>query len=428
MKSIILKCNDFISKLKGQTLIENFWQLLVNNGLNLLVPAISLTYIFSVIGAEKFAFISFSTALVGLLSFVVEFGFITSMVRTVAINKHDPQKLSEIAISTILVKLLICLMTIILLLVFLFFDTTLKEFNKVIVFSLGQLVGQALNLNYFFIGLQETKLLTRINLVSKIVVLFLLILLISGEKDFLNWPFIYSIASVVTSIVSAILLYRKYLLFWIRPSMELIINSINEGFYIFSTNLAGSVLVYGPTLLLGLISSKSVLGYFGLSERISNIISVVFLSISQAILPNLSVLIANKESIKFKKYFWNIIKIISTILLLGYMIFYSLIDFVILNYTAINYNKIGFILKSVGFYTIFACLNTVIFPFLVSLKLDKSLSFSYAGMAVFFLLAMIFIYLLGLDYSYLIYAIMLSQLLIFLLNLKILKKELDLLY
>lgn len=413
--------------MKGHSLTKNFWQLLINNGLNLLVPAISLTYVFSVIGAEKFAFISFSTALMGLLSFVVEFGFITSMVRTVAINKHDTQKLSEIAISTVVVKLLICLMTIVLLLVFLVFDTTLKDFNQAIIFSLGQLVGQALNLNYFFLGLQETKLLTRINLLSKIVVLILLILLINGKNDFLRWPLIYSYASVGTSILSAVLIYRKYLLFWIRPSIELIMNSIKEGFYIFSTNLAGSVLVYGPTLLLGIISGKSVLGYFGLAERISNIISVVFLSVSQAILPNLSELIANKESIKFKKYLWNILKIISAILLVGYLIFYSLIDHIILNFTDIIYVKIGFIFKSVGFYTIFGSLNTVVFPFLVSLKLDKRLSISYFAMAVFFLLAMILIYLLELDYSYLIYAIMLSQLLIFLLNLNWLKKGLDLL-
>jgi PST family polysaccharide transporter len=425
--SIKLKFAILKAQFQGQSLVQNFRQLLFNNGLNLLVPAISLTYVFRVIGAEKFAFISFSTALIGLLSFVVEFGFITSMVRTVAIHKNDTKKLSEIASSTISVKLLICLITILLLLVYLFFDNTLKDFNLVIIFSIGQLVGQALNLNYFFLGLQETKMLTQINLLSRILILVFLVLLIKNENDFILWPLIYSFTSIITSIAFAVILFKKYLLFWVRPSMELILDSIKEGFYIFSANLAGSVLVYGPTLLLGFISTRSVLGYFGLAERISNIISIIFLSVSQAILPNLSVFIANKEAHLFKKYFWNIIKYSTMILLIGFLIFYSLIDYILLNFAGIIYANISFVLKSVGFYTIFVCLNTIVFPFLVSLKLDKSLSLIYLGMAVFFLCTMTIINYSGLDYTYLIYAIMLSHLSILILNMKILKKELDIL-
>lgn len=428
MKLIKLKFNHFISQLKGQSLTENFWQLLVNNGLNLLVPAISLTYIFSVIGAEKFAFISFSTALIGLSSFVIEFGFVTSMVRVVAINKHDTQKLSEIAISTIIVKLLLCLLAIIVILIFLYYEITLKDYKQVLILSLGQLIGQALNLHYFFMGLQETKLLTKVNLALKIFTLICLVLLIKNPDDYLYWPLIYSFASISTSIVLGLILIKKYLLYWAKPSIELIFRSLKDGFYIFSANLSGSVLVYGPTLLLGIISNKSVLGYFGLAERISNIISVVFLSISQAILPNLSVIIVNKEKSLFKDYLINLLTFISLLLIGGYLLFYFFIENVIVYFIQIDFWDIVFIFKSVGFYTIITCMNTVVFPFLVSLKLDKSLSISYSVVAVSFLLAMILIYLLGLDYTYLIYAIMLSQLLIFLLNVKRLKKELALLY
>ncbi len=427
MKFVNLKFNHFIGQLKGHSLKENFWQLFVNNGLNLLAPAISLTYVFSVIGAEKFAFISFSTAMIGLLSFVIEFGFVTSMVRVVAINKHDRRKLGEIAISTIIVKLILCIMSIIGILVFLYFETNLKDYKQVLILSLGQLIGQALNLNYFFLGLQETKLLTKVNLSFKVIVLVCLFLLIKNADDYLYWPLIYSFASFFTSLILGLILFKKYLLYWAKPSIELILSSLKDGYYIFSANLSGSVLVYGPTLILGIISSKSILGYFSLAERISNVISVVFLSISQTILPNLSVLVFKKEKSIFKDYLVNLITFTSVLLIGGYLIFYFFMENLILYFIQNDFLDIVFIFKAVGFYTIITCLNTVVFPFLVSLKLDKSLSFSYSVMAVFFLLAMLLIYTLELDYSYLIYAITISQLLIFLLNLGWLIKGLGLL-
>lgn len=421
--SINSRFRNLLVELRSNPLTQNFGFLLINNGLNLLAPAISIGYIFNIIGAEKFAFISFSTAMIGLLSFFVEYGFITSMVRRVSLNKHDSDKLNEIIFSTIFLKSFLCIVMLILLGFFLYYINPFKEFNHIIILTSGLLVGQALNINYVYLGLKETRILTSVNMFSKISTLLLVLLFIRSENQYLNWPIIYSLISVITSVVLILIIIYKYKLTLTYPSKPSIIFALRDGFHIFSVNLSGSVLLYGPTVLLGYISSKTVLGYFGLADRLSNLISVVFLSISQAILPNLSILISKQNTLMFTKYFWNVMKYSALTLILGYFIFLLSIDQILIYFRKTDIENITFILKYVGLYTIIVSLNTAAFPFLVSLNLDKKLALNYTLMASFFLISMGIIKYYSFEYNYLIYSLIFTQFSIFAFNLYSIGKE-----
>ena len=392
---------------------KNFKNLLLNNSINIIAPTISIFYVFNKIGAENFAYISFSTALIGFLSFIIEFGLITSSVRLITEFSKNRIKLSEIAISTLIIKLILFFLVLSILLFYFIKIDHFNEYKPSLIFSLGILLGQALNLNYFFLGLKESTLLTKINLSSKLFSTTLLLIFIKDQNDYLYWPIIYSFTSILTSFYSIYILYKKYYLKIFIPTLNIIIKNFIDGLHIFITNFAGCFLVYGPTLSLGLISSKFVLGNFGLADRISSILVVIFLSISQSITPELTSLYIKNKNNYIKLIYKKLIKNTFIILITGYIIFYIFIDIILSKIFSNDSNILSNILKFVGLYTIFICFNTIAQPFMIISKLDKKLSIIYIIVACLFTICVYFIFNFNFNFYNLFYLIFILQVFIF---------------
>jgi PST family polysaccharide transporter len=392
---------------------KNFKNLLLNNSINIIAPLISIFYVFNKIGAENFAYISFSTALIGFLSFIIEFGLITSSIRLITEFSKNRIKLSEIATATLIIKLILFSIVLFFLLLYFIKIDPFNEFKPSLIFSVGILFGQALNLNYFFLGLKETSLLTKINLASKLFSTILLLIFIQDESDYLYWPIIYSIIAVLTSVYSIYILYKKYYIKIITPSLKIIVENFIDGLHIFITNLAGCFLVYGPTLILGLISSKFVLGNFGLADRISSILVIFFLSISQTITPELTSLYIKNKNNYIKLIYKKLIKNSFIILITGYILFYTFIDSILNKIFSNDSNILSNILKLVGLYSIFICFNTIAMPFMIISKLDKKLSLIYLIVAISFTIGTYFILIFNFNFYFLFYLIFILQIFIF---------------
>lgn len=414
---MILRFINFLfdSKNKHSLLVLNFWNQLINNGLNIIAPAITLGYTFSIIGANNFAFISFSTAIIGFLSYIVEYGLITSAVRTVAVKNENSGFLSNYASATITIKMVICSILIVALFVFFNVVDRFNDFKPAIWCSLGLLISQVFNVNFFFLGLQENRLFAKINLISKLVSTFLVLWLINKSDDYLVFLLINSGISIITSLVSLIFIFTKFKLRLTSPNVNLILEILKEGFHVFISNLSGCIWIYGPTFLLSLLVGNTILGYYGLADRLSNIVVVVFMSVAQVIMPNLALFNSSNDTVQLKKYFDSIFKYASILLALGYVLFYFSIDSLLVLGSNISLDPISQILKIAGFYTAFLCLSTLLQPFLLSLHLDKKLSKIYMIFALLFFVNLTILYFLKADISILLFSISIFHILIFLL-------------
>lgn len=404
----------FDSKNKHRLLMINFWNQLVNNGLNIIAPAITIGYTFSILGANNFAYISFSTAIIGFLSYIVEYGLITSAVRTVAVNHNNSYFLSTFAAATIIIKLIICSLLAVTLVIFFNAVDRFNDFKPAIWCSSGLLISQVFNLNYFFLGLEENRLFAKITLISKLISTVLILFLITKADDYLIFLIINSGITFITSILSLVLIFHKYKLRLSLPSLDLIFDILKDGFHVFISNLSGCLWIYGPTFLLSLLVGNTVLGYYGLADRLSNIIVVVFMSVAQVIMPSLALFNSTNDIIQLKKYFEIIFKYASFLLLLGYLIFYFSIDSILVLVLNKNINPVSQILKLAGFYTAFLCLSTLLQPFLLSLHLDKKLSKIYLFAALMFFANLIILYFEKADIFFLLASICVFHVFVFL--------------
>ena len=94
----------YISSLKNNTaLLKNISYLGVVQGLNYILPLITLPYLVRVIGVEKFGVISLATAVISFFLVITDYGFNYTATREVALNKNNNEELVNIFSSVMIV-------------------------------------------------------------------------------------------------------------------------------------------------------------------------------------------------------------------------------------------------------------------------------------------------------------------------------------
>ena len=102
---MIKKIIDIIKSTKE---IEDTIYLYVLQIVDKIIPLLIIPYLMVTLGAEKYGYIGFSTAIVNYLLLIVEFGFNLSATKRVAVAKEQgKQELSEVFFSTLWAKVLL---------------------------------------------------------------------------------------------------------------------------------------------------------------------------------------------------------------------------------------------------------------------------------------------------------------------------------
>ena len=156
-----------LSRYKQQ--IENFFSLSILNGLNVLLPFVTLPYILRIIGTENYGAYSYIYAIAQYVIMFSTYGFNFSATKQISQSRTDSKAVSNIFNSVIAGKSLIA--TVITVLLFLFNRWIFKDQigTLMFVFSLGMVLGDIFTPVWLFQGLERMKYMTIVNASSKIL-------------------------------------------------------------------------------------------------------------------------------------------------------------------------------------------------------------------------------------------------------------------
>lgn len=241
----------------------NFLSLFSVQGLNILLPLLTLPYLFRVLGADKFGLIAFAFLTIIFFRVFVDYGFQLYATREISKHRDDKKKLSEIYSTVLSSKILLILISFLILNILIFFFDNFSNEYILFFFTFIFFTGEAIFPVWFFQGIEDMRYIGYLNLFAKI---------------FFTLGMIF---------IGIYLINIKYKIKFKLQPISKIKNVLKDNWNIFITQLMPNLYNNFSTFLLGFFASMENLGFYSLAIKIMNIANSIITIFRNVTFPHL---------------------------------------------------------------------------------------------------------------------------------------------
>lgn len=254
--------------LKENRLLQNFVTVGLLQSANLVVPLLLTPYFIFVFGLERFGIVALCQTVMLYLTLVVEYDFGLIAVKDLSINRDDRRFVQSLFSRVFYTRIVLALLCLPLLLLITAIYPLLRAAADVALLSYAMLVGQMVLSNWFYQGMEEMRLMALVNIAGKALYVGTVFLLVREPSDYLLPNFLLGASNTVVGIVGLAILSRKYRLQFTAPGLKAVVQEIVRGKRVFFSNVSVAIYANSNTLLLGLLGSPLILGYYSVVERV----------------------------------------------------------------------------------------------------------------------------------------------------------------
>ena len=280
---------------------KNFFNLIFNQGINILVALVSTRILFQRLGEAQYGLINLALSVVLLSSISVSYGYHLNGPRRIALLKTEPKKKQILITEIIVTRIILAIGMAIFLFCLNYFSIFFKPYSTLLYYSLILLFSQALFPMFYFQGNDKIAWFSTINVFAKGSYLLSLLMFINTPKDATYVNFLLGFTALNVYIVSWILIYKKEQIKWVWVSFFNIKRRFIENFQFFISSIAGHLTIHGGLIILASFVNDVVLGEFALAQKIALLMRMVPVFFTQAILQEATILY-KKNKIEFNIY------------------------------------------------------------------------------------------------------------------------------
>jgi len=274
---------------------KNFFNLSLNQGINILVAIIVTPILFQNLGESEYGLVNLAFSIVMILSIIVSYGYHLNGPKRISLLNTIVEK-KELINEIISLRISLAFITTVLIYFLITFSNFFIGYENVIMFSLVILYSEALHPIFYLQGENNLSILAVTNAISKLIYVALIILLIKNPDD-----------SFLVNLLFGGVLSIVYLVFWLSiflknnirfawPKANKIIYRIKENFDFFFSSIAGHISIHGGIIILSNFIDNIELGKFALAQKVGMLLRMIPIFITQAVLQNASVIHQNKKS------------------------------------------------------------------------------------------------------------------------------------
>jgi PST family polysaccharide transporter len=312
LKGIEYQMIKKLSKLKstlcfhiGSRLFKNMSWLFVLNFSNTIIPYFTFPYITRVFLPEGYGKISFALSFIAYFQTLIEYGFTLTGARIAAIVEGDSNKLSKAYSSITAVRILFFVVSIPLILLITINNKQLYEIRELIYILIVLVFSNTIMPIWLFQGLQKIKYMTIISVSVRTIFIISVFTFIKSKTDIYLYSIIYSISFLIIGIISMIVIRFRIKIKFCKVSFNDIKEMIKDGFYVFTSNAVMKVMTNTGNFVLGLFYPLLYTGYYSGISKISQVITMAFYPIGQALYPYHS----KKYEESFEKGYFSAVRI-----------------------------------------------------------------------------------------------------------------------
>lgn len=356
--------------IKNQSLLKNFIFLFFLQGLNYILPLLTIPFLIHNLGIEKFGLLSFSTALITYFVILSDYGFNLSATKEIALNQSNNEKISEIFSTVLFLKFILTVIGFIILNLIIISSDFFTRYWFIHELNFLYVIGQMLFPIWLFQGLECMKQIAIINAIFKILLTVSIFLFIKEKSNFWLVPFLTGFYSILAGLFSLIFIYHKFKISFHVKNIKNPMHYLKDSWYFFISNLGVNLYLNSGTLILGLLTNNIIVGNYAIAEKIMLALRGVVGIIFQVTYPRA----CKTHKLSLISFFKKIFIPIGIILFFLCLFIFIFSDKLILLISSSNIiaSDASFMLKILSFIPFIVALNIPAYQMLLILNLKKS--------------------------------------------------------
>ena len=351
---------------------------------NTLIPLLLIPYLARIISPEHFAELEFARYFCHFFTVVVNYGFDVTITRTITNKKKNHLFISYLSSQVFYAKFVLLLLSVLVFVLLVHNNERWQEIELLLYSTFAINLGFLLFPQWFFQGMEKLLKISFLNLISKFVMAFLIVLFIREDRNYWVFNALQSLGLILVGVYSFWLM-KKYVNFkMVAPSFSTMKKITLQATPVFLS----TVLIITPGLIYFLLIEKSgtsqdLVSYSTANKLIVSVQTILFIPFSQAFFPVVSRLV-NENKVLFKKNIRNSAFVAGSIgLFIGIFIF-IFAELIIKIIFGKDYLSAKTTLQILGFLPMVSIIaNVYVFQGLLSLKKDKLFMKLYMIIIVF---------------------------------------------
>lgn len=300
-----------------KSLTKNYIYNLLYQVLILILPLITAPYISRVLGAENIGIYSYTIAIT---TYFITFGSLGIALygqREIAYVQNDKEKCTKVFWEIVILRLItLSISMIIFYFVFVYSNNQYEIYYKVL---LLEIIGNILDISWFFRGLEEFKKTVMRNMIIKLLSVISIFLFVKTKEDLLIYFFIYVLSILIGNI--SLWFYLPKLLSRIKFKNLNLFKHLKPTIALFIPQIAIQVYtLLDKTMIGAIISDKHEVGYYDQGQKIIKMLLTIITSLGTVMMPRIAnnFALGNKEKIKnYMKKSFNYVFLIAFPMIFG---------------------------------------------------------------------------------------------------------------
>ncbi|KGO85823.1 hypothetical protein Q765_14455 [Flavobacterium rivuli WB 3.3-2 = DSM 21788] len=253
--------------LKNKRLL-NFFIYGSGQAFNLISPLIVIPYIVLICGEDGFGKVNLGFSMALFLILIVDYGFEIKSPKEVSENRENPNKLQEIANITFYSKFVIFIVVFLAISILIWFVPFLYSERLLYFFSTTIILAQVFNPCWFLQGLENFRLVSAINIASKVTYVIFVYIFLKYKGDYIYVNMVLGLSSLIFNIIFLIYVIKKYHLNLLKPNVKEIRAVLRADFSLCISQLFLSARQLSPFFIVSYFLGYVTGGQYAIIERV----------------------------------------------------------------------------------------------------------------------------------------------------------------
>ncbi|EFP7227157.1 MULTISPECIES: flippase [Enterobacteriaceae] len=284
----------------NKKVLINIFSLLSIQGVGYLIPLLTLPYLVKVLGPYSYGIYGYTLAIIQYSILIVDFGFNLSITKKISIIRDDVELVSKTYWNVMACKLILIVCAFIFSGCWTIADHVFTgEYQYVLIIAFSAVVGNMLFPVWLFQGKEEMAKVAISSITSKILAVPAIFLLIHSPEDVWLVALINGLTFILSGCIALAIVIEKKWIKWYSPTWPEMKLELASAWHIFISTAAINIYTGSITVILGIFTNPTIVGYFTAADKIRLAIQGLIGPVSQALYPRINALMKNNREHAF---------------------------------------------------------------------------------------------------------------------------------